>query len=175
MQEGGQMVVAMAVVVTVALVPIAAAYLQLGYVAGDAPAVRGDGKLVDQSIQRAVASVQQDVAGAHTWSERSLAVDLVRQRLADRVDSLESHPPSRTGGVQIRFNRSDAMRFATEACPGGVGRQFGACRADRGVVVQERAGETVLVGVSVDVEVVSPSGDIRFTRRYRPHGNQSAA
>ncbi|MGB9963957.1 DUF7261 family protein [Halobacterium hubeiense] len=37
-----------------------------------------------------------------------------------------------------------------------------------GVVVQERAGETVVVAVAFDVRVSTPDGTTRFARTVRP-------
>jgi hypothetical protein len=58
---------------------------------------------------------------------------------------------------------------AAVACPGGPGRVFGACERDGGLVVQERAGETVVVAAAYDVRVTASGGTTAFTRVIRPN------
>ena len=48
-------------------------------------------------------------------------------------------------------------------CPGGPNRDFGPCEATDGVVVQERAGETVVLAVAFDVRVTTERGWSRST------------
>lgn len=164
-----QVVVSMAVVVTVALVPVAAAYLQLGYTSGDAAVDRGDGSdAVVRALASAVGGVESQVAGEYDWRERERAVDAVHGWLDPRVDGIETPGGAETTAITIRYNQSLAERAATTTCPSGRGRAFGACDSIRGVVVQERAGETVVVAVALDVRVVAADGTTRVSRMIRP-------
>ena len=60
-------------------------------------------------------------------------------------------------------NASAATDWAATNCPGGSGRRFGPCEADRGVVVQERAGRTHVLAVAVDVTVTTERGTYAVT------------
>jgi hypothetical protein len=51
------------------------------------------------------------------------------------------------------FNQSQAADWAVDKCPNGPRRHFGACRAIRGVVVQDRAGETHVLAVGFDIHI----------------------
>lgn len=158
----------MAVVVAVALVPVGVAYLQLGF-SGAAAAPTAAVDPVDRAVERAVASVASEVAGTYDWSDRETATAEVRDRLGSDFETIQQTPGDDTVGVWIAFNQSDAQRFAS-ACPRGDGRQFGDCIADGGVVVQDRADETTLVGVAIDITVVGPDQTTELTRRYRAGG-----
>ena len=43
-------------------------------------------------------------------------------------------------------------------CTTGDGKRFGDCEVHDGVVLQERAGESVLLAVAFDVRIVGPDG-----------------
>jgi hypothetical protein len=157
----------MAVVVTVALVPVAAAYLQLGYVAADGQD-REQTAAVTAALDRTVGAAENRVAGEYAWSDRDRAVAEVRDWLAPRVDGIEAPGDPESVVTVVTYNQSLAAHVAATACPGtGDGRAFGPCVASRGVVVQERAGETVVVAVALDVRVVSTAGvtEVSFTAR----------
>ena len=53
--------------------------------------------------------------------------------------------------------------------PGEPERTFGDYERDGGVVVQERANETVVVAVALEVRVTTPDGTTRFVRVVRPN------
>ena len=65
--------------------------------------------------------------------------------------------------AEIVQNGSAAAAWASESCPVGRGREFGACESRGGLVLQERAGETYLVAVAFDVTVVSERGAAELT------------
>lgn len=48
-------------------------------------------------------------------------------------------------------------------CPVGPARQFGPCETDRGVVIQERVGETHVLVVVFDVTITTERGYIEAT------------
>lgn len=169
MNRRGQLVLVAAVVAAMALVPALAAYLQLGY-DGD---VRAGGEYThsvagaERVLQRGVHAGAADVAGEYTWGDRRDAVDAVRSGLAPRIDTLRSSRVERGTAYRVAYNQSAAAAWADAHCPDGSGRQFGPCRADRGVVVQQRAGETVVVAAAFDVTVVSERGVTEVTMVVR--------
>lgn len=165
MTRRGQLVLVAAVVAAMALVPALAAYLQLGY-DGD---VRAGGEYThpvagaERVLQRGVHAGAVDVAGEYSWGDRHDAVDEVRAGLDGRLDALRSSRVERGTAYRVAYNQSAASAWADRNCPGGRGRQFGPCRANRGVVVQQRAGETVVLAAAFDVTVVTERGTTAVT------------
>jgi hypothetical protein len=68
------------------------------------------------------------------------------------------HGTARRAVYVVREDADAAAVWVDEDCPGGPMRAFGPCRSDGGIVVQERANETVLVGVALDVQVRTREG-----------------
>lgn len=159
----------MAVVVTVALVPVAAAYLQLGYAAPTDVDRGHEATSATRALEQVVAGGENHVAGAYSWTERDRAVGDLRAWLDPRIAGIESPNDPASVAVDVTYNQSRASRYAATACPGGgPGRAFGPCDAIRGVVVQERAGEAVVVAVALDVRVVTPAGWTAVSDVYEP-------
>lgn len=162
--DRGQLVLVAAAVAALALVPVVAAYLQFGY----APAVAGvDGDHAER-VSRTLDRVTDDAAEAGTggpWRDREAAVEDARRVLAPRLDTLET--ARLRDGVAVNVTYDDALADRV-ACPGGDGRSFGACETHDGVVVQQRAGETVVVAVAFSVRVSTPDGTTEFDRVVRP-------
>ncbi|NIB98607.1 hypothetical protein [Halobacterium sp. R2-5] len=165
MSERGQLVLVAAAVAALALVPVAAAYLQFGY----APAVADVDESHGEHVTRALDRIADDAAETATgtaWADREAAVDRVEDSLAPRLGTVER---SRLGdGVVVSVSYDGALAERVD-CPGGEGRSFGSCEAHGGVVVQERAGETVVVAVAFDVRVTTPEGTTRLGHVARPH------
>jgi len=164
--QRGQLVLVAAVVVAVALVPIVFAYLQLGYHAdvragGEYGDPTGDATAtLDRALHAAVAAQPTE-----NWSRRTVAVTALRDRLAPRIETVETARLDDGIARTVRFNRTTAQRWADRRCPDGRGRSFGDCRAIDGVVVQERAGDTVVLGIGVDVRVTTERGRTNVTGR----------
>lgn len=158
MSDRGQLVVLAAAVVAVALVPVLAASLQLGY-AGDVRA--GDAyREPSGDVERALAaSLRAATPNRTDWSERAAVLTAVRTRMRETTAGLAN-----ASGPVLRLSLAAdrAAGYARERCPGGPGRAFGPCVADAGVVLQERAGDAVVVAVLVRVERV---GDGRRATR----------
>lgn len=163
-----QLVVSMAVVVTVALVPVAAAYLQLGYASTPLESRSSHADDVTRVLDRSVADATGEVSGEYSWAEWSAAIDELRTRLEPALSGISSMPGHETSSVQVEYNQTDASRIAANTCPGGEGRQFGPCRAAGGIVVQERAGETTIVAASFDVRIRTPDSSATITTRIDP-------
>lgn len=157
MTRRAQLVILAAVLVTVALVPVVLAYLQLGYHAD----VRASGAEDDPTrdatgvLVRAVHDASADVPGEYQWSRRSAAVTAVRTDLAPRIETVETARVEDGIARNVAYNQSLASRWAGSNCPDGPARQFGSCEAIAGVVVQERAGRTHVLAVAVDVRTTT--------------------
>ncbi|WP_227131995.1 DUF7261 family protein [Halorubellus salinus] len=161
-RDRGQLVLAAAGVVAVALLAMTAAYLQLG-AHPDVAAERDVGPR--EAIDRAVGVLSRAVDDArvtHTgeaWGDRETVVDAVRSDLATALDSLETARVARGTAYAVDYDQAAASAYASEHCPGGDGRAFGDCEAIEGVVVQERAGETTVLAVAFEVTVTTPDGE----------------
>ena len=160
--DRAQLVLVAAAVVAVALAPVVVAYVQLGYHADvtaseefDAPAENAD-----RLLTRAVHDAAADVPAHYEWDEREAAVGDVRSELAPRLDALRSSRVEEGTVYQVEYNRSAADAWRQANCPGGPNRQFGGCEADRGVVVQKRAGETHVLAVAFDVRVTTDDSEM---------------
>jgi len=170
----GQLVLVAAAMAALALVPVAAAYLQFGYAPAVADPDPGHGERAAGALDRLVDEAAERATGT-PWAERAAAVREYRAALGPRVTALER---SRLGaGVAVTVTENETAAAAAAAgpaatgggCPGGPGRAFGACERDGGVVVQERANETVLVAAAYDVRVTTPDGTTAYTRVIRPN------
>ncbi|WP_440007364.1 DUF7261 family protein [Halomicrococcus sp. SG-WS-1] len=163
--DRAQLVLAAAAVVAVALAPVVFAYLQLGYHADvratgdyDAPV-----ESAERVLDRAVHDAADGVPSSYRWESRSAAVSAVRSRVADDVATLETSRVEEGTVYRVGYNRSAARAWANRRCPSGPDRQFGACEADRGVVVQNRGDETHVLAVTFDVHVTTDRGEYDAT------------
>jgi hypothetical protein len=161
----GQMVLLAGVVVALALVAMLVAYLQLGYHADVRTAsVDGDAAADGRSyLQRATHDAARALRGEFTWSERGRAVTETRDRLRPRIRTLQRSRVESGVAYTVAFNRTAAQRWATANCLDGPGREFGACTADRGVVVQERDGRALVLAVGYDLTVTTEDERVRLT------------
>lgn len=160
-----------AAVLALALVPVAFAYLQLGYHA-DVEAQSADrdpGTETVRLLERAVHEAADQATG-HPWAGRAGVARQVNDSLAEDVEGIERARVDRGIAAEIRQNASAAAAWAAESCPGGVDRSFGPCEARGGLVLQERAGETHLVTVAFDVHVVGPESETDLTMVVRAVG-----
>jgi len=155
----GQLVLAAAALVAVALIPVVAAYLQLGGAAAphDTTVVR-PGTHAETVLSRSVERATPSLPASYAWNEREGAVDAFRDALSPRLDALrESRLVDGTAYV-VFYDPAGARAWARTRCPGGPDRQFGSCRTDGGVVVQSRDGRTHVVAVAFRIRVVGPDG-----------------
>lgn len=169
MRDRAQLVLA-AAVVAVALAPAVLAYLQLGYAADvnasdgyDAPS----GCSNVRSTRRVQASRRTTPGGSVAAPSGPSGATSVRgsSRWSGACDRRDRGPGPVHGTA--------AREWAAANCPGGDGRQFGPCRADRGVVVQRRAGETHPVAVAFDLRVTSERGRTDLTVVVRSVGRRA--
>jgi len=147
-------VVLAGVALALALVPLALAYLQLGYhedVAAGTSA--GPAEQAEATIERAVHDAARGVPATYGWAQRSAAVSAVRSRLDPAVTTVERSGLRRGIAREVAYNQTRARQWALANCPRGPDREFGRCVAERGVVVQERRGRTHVLAVGFDIEV----------------------
>ncbi|WP_435335178.1 DUF7261 family protein [Haloarchaeobius sp. TZWWS8] len=159
MNRRAQLVLTAAGVLVVALVPLALAYLQLG-AHPDVAAAEDPTRPVHDGVrvlERAVHEAGSD-AGGRPWGDRAAVVDDVRTALAPEFAGLEASRVAAGVAYQVSVDGSAARAWAAANCPSGPNRRFGACEASRGVVVQERAGETTVLAVAVDLTVTTEEG-----------------
>ena len=163
--DRAQLVLVAAAVVAVALAPVVVAYVQLGYHADvtaseefDAPAENAD-----RLLTRAVHDAASGVPASFAWDEREQAVEAVRTGLKPRLDALRSSRVESGTVYQVGYNQSAAEMWRWGNCPDGPNRQFGPCEARRGVVVQDRMGETHVLAVAFDVQVTTEESKMELT------------
>jgi hypothetical protein len=149
----GQLVLLAAALVAVALLPLVAAYLQLGY----HPAVQHGGDTpiatAERTLDRALAVAASGVPERYPWADRRRAVAAVERNLTPALTAVGAAGPP--GQVRrVAYNASAARRVARRSCPAGPDRQFGPCEADGGIVLQSRAGRTHVVAAAVDLTLV---------------------
>lgn len=157
-RDRSQMVLLAAAAIAVALIPLLLAYMQLGYhpdVAGPHPDHATD---VTRTLERSLVNASEGIPTDYAWSDRGAAVTVVRNSLAPTLGSLNRSALARNTAIQVSLNATRASALANATCPSGPGREFGPCEADRGVVIQDRAGGTHVLAVAVDVHVIRPDG-----------------
>lgn len=165
MSDRGQLVLVAAVLVAVALAPVVLAYLQLGYhddVRAGSAVEKPTGDTV-RVLDRAVTQKSESVPETYAWAERRQAVTAFRDDLAPVRSRLASAEIERGTVTEITYNGSAAGAWQSANCPRGSGRQFGRCRTDRGVVVQERVGRTHVLAVGFDVTTTTERGETTVT------------
>lgn len=156
-RERGQLVVLAAAAIAIALVPMALAYLQLGYHADIRTATVEDDTVpaVERTLHQSLISASSDIPARHGWRNRSDAVTTLRERLQPSIDSLSTARLDGGTAIEVTYNGSRAKAWESEHCPGGPDRDFGSCRTDRAVVIQERDGRTHVLAIAVDVRVTT--------------------
>lgn len=152
-----QLVLVAAGVIAVGLLPVVLAYTQLGYagVVTINPTAATPTEDARQAMERAAFDASREQQGVRDWSDRGSVADQVAARFDARVDSIETGRLERGISHEIERNQSAAVDWASGNCPGGPSRQFGPCEVAEGVVVQERAGETHIVAIAVDLRTVA--------------------
>lgn len=168
----GQLVLVAAAVIAVALVPMVAAYLQLGYHA-DVEASgthRHPADNAERVLERAVHNASVAVAGEYDWNRRDRAVDDLNDTLAPFVAQVEQSRLESGVVYAVEQNGSVATAWATANCPSGPNRDFGPCETRGGVVVQERAGEAQPLAVALDVRVTTAETETQLTFVFREVG-----
>jgi len=170
--ERGQLVLLAGVAAALALATLLAAYLQLGY-AADVTATGVDDRPVrdgERVLERATGVVASDLRGTYSWAERDALVADLRAGLDRHRRSLESARADEGVAYRATYNATAAADWADEHCPGGRGRAFGPCVADRGVALQRRSGQPTVLAVAFDLNVTTAEGHTRLTLVVEPAG-----
>lgn len=152
-----QLVLVAAGVAAMGLLPIVLAYTQLGYGAAATaePAATGPSDDALRALERAAFDAAEPVQGRTNWSRRSAVADAVVAQFDARAASIETAGVEREIVHEVERNQSAAAAWASANCPWESNREFGSCEAEEGVVLQERAGETHVVLVAVDLRTVT--------------------
>jgi len=160
-----QLVLVAAGVAAVGLLPVIVAYTQLGYggVATSEPAATTPTDDAVGALERAAFAASVGAQGRSPWSDRQATASAVASNFDQRAASVASGGLGRDRVHAIRRNASAATAWAGVACPGGPNRQFGACDAIDGVVLQERAGDVHVVAIAVDVRTLVDDGEYEGT------------
>jgi hypothetical protein len=152
----GQVVLMAAGVAAVALLAMVVAFAQLGLSATASPPDPVlDLDAVSDSLRVTTTAHVFDNAGQFRWSERSTAVSALQDQLRPDIKRLERTTMANGRGISIKMNATVPQQLHL-TCPEGTDKQFGNCLIVDGVVIQERAGETTVIAVSYDIEVISP-------------------
>lgn len=163
--DRAQFVLIAGVVVALALVAMLTAYLQLGYGA-DVRTTDFDRTVEDGQayLDRATHDAARPLRGEYAWSQRGPAVTTLRNRLDPRLAELERSGVTEGVVYRTSYNGTVAARWASAKCPtAGPDRAWGSCAVDRGVVVQERAGQTQVIAVGYDLGVVTSDYETNAT------------
>lgn len=163
--QRGQLVLVAAVLVAVALAPVVLAALQLGYhddvrAAGAVDEPTGDTVRV---LDRAVTRESESVPRTYAWADREAAVTAFRDELEPVRSGLRTAEIESGTVTEITYNATAATAWQAANCPSGPGREFGPCRTDRGVVVQERVDRTHVLAVGFDVTTTTERGETSVT------------
>lgn len=161
--DRGQLVLVAAAVIAIGLAPVLFAYLQLGYHPDTdrQPEISGAESVayLDRSVHDAAATT----AGEYRWPAREAKAEAVRNELGGDIDTLETAALNEGLAREVGYNDTTATEWADANCESGPGKRFGDCVTDDGVVLQERAGEAVLVAVAFDVTLVGSDGESEMT------------
>ncbi|WP_302082520.1 DUF7261 family protein [Salinibaculum rarum] len=164
-RERGQLVVLAAAAIAIALVPMALAYLQLGYHEDIQTATVDDETVpeVERTLERSLVAASSDIPAKHSWDNRSGAVTTLRDQLQPSIDSLTTAALGDGTAIDVSYNNSHAQAWEREHCPQGPDRSFGPCQTDRGVVIQNRDSRTHVLAVAVDIQLTTPDRTARGT------------
>lgn len=158
----GQFVLLAAAVIAIAFVPMLFAYLQLGYHPDIDRSHEPTGEEAVSFLDRSVHGTATETAGEYGWDERDELIAAVRSGIDADIETLETTRIEEGIGYRVRYNESKKSDRRV-GCVSGPGKRFGECVSEKGVVVQERAGEAVLVAAVFDVRVIAPDRTVELT------------
>ncbi|MFC7204508.1 hypothetical protein ACFQJC_13355 [Haloferax namakaokahaiae] len=164
--DRGQLVLVSGAVAAVALLALVLVHAQLAYAPTEA-ATSANVDEISSATEQSVAAATLDVSGRFSWGAQQAAVSDFTSRLDPSLERIE-RAYTGPGGVSISRNDSAAAGWALSNCPSGPYRAFGNCVADDGVVVQDRAGETTIVAVLVDIDIATLDRRAELTLAVRP-------
>lgn len=160
--DRGQLVLVAAAAIALALFPLVLAYLQLGY-AGDVATERAGpatGGELDVALEEAVYDVASDVDG-RIHRRPAAAASAFRSRTRPDIRRLETARVEEGTAARIEYAPDLAEEWvASDRWRSGVADDFAPPTAHGGVIVQERAGEPVVLAVAFDVHLRTPEGTV---------------
>ncbi|WP_267161488.1 DUF7261 family protein [Halovenus salina] len=162
-RDRGQLVLVAALALSLVLVSLGVAYLQLGY---DSDIDRPDqqpAQQLERVLDRAVHNASAGISADYSWADRDSAVRAATDKLDETMKRLETSR-LRDGHVySITRNETRAIAWRSANCPSGPDRQFGSCDSEDGVVVQERHGQTHVLAVAFDFVITTPDAELSVT------------
>lgn len=165
-RQRGQLVLIAAIVLALALVPLVLAYMQLGYHDDiHASSTIAPDREAERTLQHGLHDAVADIPRTYDWSDRTAAATTVRDRLEPTIEAVNRSGLDSGIAMRVSYNDTHAESWADANCPVGPDRQFGPCETDGGLVVQERQGDTHVLGVAVDLRISTPDADL-YTRRF---------
>lgn len=169
MTDRGQLVLAAAATIAVALLLVMLALLQFGY-AGDIQAESNLESPYTDTLDAIERSAWDVTPRAESGDVPTVADTFQEEFEAETARIERAHVDDGTL-VSIEINDTLATAFAADRCG-----DFGPCRANHGVVVQERDRSYYVAAVALDIEVVTQDRTARGTHVfafedgwYRPH------
>lgn len=172
--DRGQLVLLAAIALAVTLIPLVLVYVQLGYHDDiHATSVTTPEKQAERTLHHALHNATTDIARTYEWhslteDDRRDAVSTVRDRLDPTLKTLNRSGLDSGTVFVITYNETHAELWVDEYCPEGPNRQFGDCDAIEGVTVQDRDGQTHVLGVAFDILISTPETDMQFTTVVEP-------
>lgn len=162
--DRGQLVLIAAIALVVALVPLVLAYAQLGYHEDlESAGQPNQPEQIDRTLDHALQDVVGNATFEFEWEERQEATGTVRERLAPKITAIEESGLDAGTAIHVSYNDSKTDSWVAGNCPSGENRQFGDCDGVNGIAVQERNGDTHVLGVGFDIVIISPEAETSLT------------
>lgn len=172
--ERGQLVLVAAVFIAVSFVPVTVAYLQLGYSADIEASSDPASDSLESTTRLLQRAVHAETNNTTAWTQRNATVTALHNQLEPHTSAIETERITTEAVQRVRYNESAASKWSLTNCPNGSARQFGPCTADRGIVIQERIGETHVLAVAFDVTLTTDQERIEATVIVQPIGRLAA-
>ncbi|MWV63412.1 hypothetical protein GRS48_01000 [Halorubrum sp. JWXQ-INN 858] len=161
-RDRGQLVLVAAAAIAMALFPLVLAYLQLGY-AGDVaaePTGPAVGEDLDRALERAVSEGGSAVDGTDPGGNGAAAAAF-RSHVDADLGRLETARIEQGTAARIAYAPGVAEEWVTDGrWRSGVAGDFAEPTVHGGVVVQDRAGEPVVLAAAFDVRTTTPDGTV---------------
>ncbi|MFC7071804.1 hypothetical protein ACFQJ7_10185 [Halovenus rubra] len=171
----GQLVLIAALALTLVLVALGVAYLQLGYNEDVQTVEQRPASQIEAVLERIIDKTATDVPNMFHWSDRDTAAQAVRDELNATSDQLET---SRLGAghlYHITLNDTRTAHWESANCPAGPNRQFGTCETIGGIAVQNRTGRTHVLAAAFDIMITTPNGETAVTVVIKPQAKYDDA
>ncbi len=162
-RERGQLIVLTVIVIAIGLTTLGIAYLQLGYASETAISDTIESPEADLVTALELASAEIRPERPQAWSNRDHVATAVGHRFDQQATRIERIAADRK--TVYRITRNTTATIPTAECQTGAGAtQFGTCETIDGVVVQHRANEVVVIGLVVDIEIMTAQRNHHSTR-----------